>query len=485
MNQISPKYIFKAVQKHAVDKPSKSAVIDTKGRTLTYQELYKSALAVANDLLARGLNRGDRVLVTAGKEALFPAQYLGIHIAEGIAVPLDSQIPEERRDLIQALCNPRYSLSEDGFEDLSKVDASKCLKSSILSPNQPADLLFTTGTTGMPKGVLLSHQNLVASVQNINAYIGTCGDDIEVIALPLSHSFGLGRMRCLLWVGGTMVLTPGFERPKRLFDAMEKYAATGFSMVPAAWQLLHSLSGKRISSFAKYLRYVEFGSAPMKREHKELIAQLLPNTRICMHYGLTEASRAAFQEFHEDFGFLDSIGRPGPYVDISLKSDDGTIVPRGDLGELCIRGEMVMREYWNDPELTARSFFGDWFRTGDLGYQDEQGNFYIHGRVSEIINVGGQKVSPAEVEEALLKIDGICDAGCTSVMDAVAGEAVCAFIVVTNDFLTDSDIKNQLKVRLEPYKIPVSIVRTKNIPRTNSGKIQRQYLKYPPDKPES
>ncbi len=457
-----------------------TAIIDADGNCLTYRELHSATEAFADDLTKTGMTPGDRVIVVAGKGGSFVSRYLAIHQAGGIAVPLDPETPVRRMRMVADICRPRLIVSDEGIregaEDTGTGDTKEDRNGGFVS-DRPADLLFTSGTTGDPKGVLLTHGNLVASARNINAFIGTTTDDVEIIALPLSHSFGLGRLRCLLWLGACAVLVDGFSRPKQLFRAMSDHSATGMGMVPAAWALLYKLSGRHIGGYADRLRYVEIGSAPMPLEDKEQLAALLPRTRICMHYGLTEASRAIFQEFHEDAGKLDALGRPAPLADVCVKDQRGVDISTGEVGEICVRGPMVMRRYWAQPQRTAESFWGEWFRTGDLGRFDEDGLIYLHGRMSEIINVGGRKVSPEEVERSLRDMPGIVDAACVAVPDVISGEAVKLFVVPETGSSPElGEIRQFLKEHLEPYKLPTVLEPVASIPRTTSGKIQRQHL---------
>ena len=234
---------------------------------------------------------------------------------------------------------------------------------------------------------------------------------------------------------------------------MERCKVTGFGMVPASWAYLKKMSGRKIADFAKQLQYVEIGSAFMSVEEKKCLMDLLPATRICMHYGLTEASRSTFIEFHKDRAYLESVGRPSPGVEIKVFSDQGKEVPEGEEGELCVKG-------------------GDW------GYI-RNGYVYLKSRKKEMINVGGKKVSPIEVEEVLNQIGGVEESVCVGMADPgnVLGEVVKAFVVVSDENLSDTSICSYVQSKLENYKVPVCIERIKEIPKTPSGKIQRLLLK--------
>ena len=345
--------------------------------------------------------------------------------------------------------------------------------------SQIADILFTTGTLGIPKGVTLSYSNLSAAARNINTFIGNTNDDIELIALPMSHSFGLGRLRCALSIGATIVLLGTFANVKRFFSEIKRNHVTMFAMVPASWNFIKRMSGEYIKSFSDQLKFIEIGSSFMPIEDKKLLMKLLPHTRICMHYGSTEASRSAFMEFHSFKDNLDSIGLASPNCQIDIFLPDGKIAPCGCEGEICVKGAHVTSAYWNASiECFASDFYGDFFRTGDCGFKDEKGNIYLKSRIKEMINVGGKKVAPMEIEDILNTIDGIKDSACVGIPDPenMLGEVVKAYIV-TDTLITDDEIMSYIRSRLEVYKWPVAIERISAIPKTASGKIQRLLLK--------
>jgi long-chain acyl-CoA synthetase len=365
------------------------------------------------------------------------------------------------------------------FDAIPLDDAAEVhLELPYLEATDVADVMFTTGTTGAPKGVCLSHANISGSASNTTGFIGTCADDVEALALPLSHSFGLGRLRCVLSVGATLVLVSNFANLKSFFTVLDQEHVTGFGMVPAVWQYIKRLSGRRIAKFADQLRYIEIGSAAMPIEDKLLLMELFPKTRLCMHYGLTEASRALFSEFHANASNLESVGRPASSrVEVQVLGEDGQRLAAGVDGEICVRGNMVCQSYYL-PKDNDDAFYGDWFRTGDWGHCDENGDFYLTGRKKELINVGGEKVSPAAIEDAILSL-GVKDCACVAVSDpnGVLGEVPKAYLVKGDTPIEFDDIKSRLAQLLPPHEIPVVWEWIDQIPRTQSGKIQRLKLK--------
>jgi long-chain acyl-CoA synthetase len=480
---------MKTIEEQIFDKvqniPDKVALIsgDTE---ITYSQLWDYCLCAAEKLKQDyHLKKGDRVILSAAGNIEFVYAYFGVHMAGGICVPIDPDTNQTRFEYIEKSTTPvcvmglLHNVKKETIPFSDVVNGTS--KATYIAPEQSqvADILFTTGTTGAPKGVALSYNNLSAAARNINAFIGNTSSDVELLALPVSHSFGLGRLRCSLSKGATVVMLGTFANVKKFFKEMARCQVTMFAMVPASWGFIKKMSGKYIGKFADQLKFIEIGSSFMPVEDKELLMSLLPNTRICMHYGSTEASRSAFMEFHTYKDNLLSIGKASPNVEIKIFTSQGTPAALGEEGEVCVKGEHVTCSYWNEtPERFASDFYDGYFRTGDCGTMDAEGNIYLKSRIKEMINVGGKKVSPMEVEDILNTIPGIKESACIGIPDPgiVLGEVVKAFIVA-DDNLSNEEIMQQLRPQLEVYKLPVEIERINAIPKTGSGKIQRLSLK--------
>lgn len=466
--------------------PDKSAII-VGDCYISYGQLLARIEAAAAYLQSLGIQSGDHILLAAQKEVEFVYIYFAAHLLGVVNVVVDSASPAERLQYIIDVVKPVAC-----FGDGVKCENCRCiplhdnhfdapvhaLSLPRLSATAIADVMFTTGTTGKPKGVCLTHANIAGSSSNTNSFIGTAFDDVEALALPLSHSFGLGRLRCVLSVGATLVLVSNFANLKSFFKILETEQVTGFGMVPAVWQYIKRFSGRRIARFAPQLKYIEMGSAALPLEDKHLLMELFPDTRLCMHYGLTEASRAMFCEFHEDAEHLDSVGKPSsPLVEACVMDEQGSCVATGCDGEICVRGNMVTSAYIL-PQDNEDAFFGDWFRTGDWGHCDADGRFYLTGRKKELINVGGEKVCPVTIEEAIKSL-GVKDCACIAITDpnGVLGEVPKAFLLKTDNQPDLDEIKRRLSQLLSPHEIPVQWEWVNEIPRTASGKIQRFKLK--------
>lgn len=473
------------IWEHATHTPDKIAVIDENGNGISYAALWNNIQHAADSLRILGAKDGDRIILAASKSVDFIYIYFGAHLEGITTVPVDLEVNASRLERIVSLTMPKLiagELRNAGNLKVYTFGEIMGIKQEYQTLNLPvsghaADILFTTGTTGFPKGVVLSNGNEAQAAKNINTFIGNTADDVELLALPVSHSFGLGRIRCVLSKGGTLVIVGSFASMKKFFGAMEKYKATGFGMVPASWAYLSKMSGDRIGKFANQLRYIEIGSAPMSFAEKQRLMGLLPNTKICMHYGLTEASRSAFISFHDESDHLDTAGKASPNCDIAIFNAEGVKLGPNIDGEVCVKGRHVCSMYWHNEEAYKDDFFDGYFRTGDWGCLDNYGYLHLKSRTKEMINVGGKKVSPMEVEEALESIEGIREAACVGMPDPVMGEVVVAFVTTPVNDEREKEIIKTMSSLVENYKVPVAVRYVESLPKTTSGKLQRLKLK--------
>lgn len=482
--------IVEQVISYADITPNKIALSDGKCNW-TFMDL-KREIIYAKDILTFKYNiqQGDAVVIAANKQLSFVSVYFACHLIGAVALPVAPEINNKRLSLICEKVEPKLLLGlENGPEMMLRDDLSAFISpvdyeadEEITFPRLDtlADIIFTTGTTGEPKGVQLSHNNISAAALNINTFIKNTSNDVEMLALPISHSFGLGRLRCALSNGQTVIILGSFANMKRFFRFIEEYKVTGFGMVPASWSMIKKMSGTKIEEYSDQLKYIEIGSAPMAFDEKKLLINILPNTRICMHYGLTEASRSCFMEFHESEEYLDTVGMQSPNMYVEIMDENGNILPRGEEGEICVKGDAVTMGYYKLEDVNNNSYFGQYFRTGDWGTKDLDGRIRLCSRKKELINVGGKKVSPIEVEEALVSLEYIQEAVCVGIADpnGVLGEVVKAFVVTDYpERISDDKIRADLTNAIEDYKIPFQCEVIDEIPKTSSGKIQRLSLK--------
>lgn len=474
---------------HAEADPQRRALV-VEDQQVTYGQLLQRVAQAAQILRSRGVEAGDRVVLAASATPSFVYGYLACHYLGAIAAPVDPKIAPQRLGYIAEKARPkaiylarpprRSTLNWHPVEELSEDGRISELEPVTATAAQAADLLFTSGTTGEPKGVVLSHGAILAAAEYINAFLGNTADDREVLPLPLSHSFGLGRLRCNLLAGGTLIIVDGFGSPGRLLGALADWDATGFACVPAGFAVLFKTSGRKLGEFSKTLRYIEIGSAAMPLEHKRLLMTLLPDTRICMHYGLTEASRSAFIEFHEAGDRLESIGKPSLGVELRIVDKKGCDSAPGKAGRIIIKSSALMTGYWEDPAATREAFLGEYLITGDIGHRDEKGYLFLDAREKELINVGGREVSPGEIEALLDTHPAVAASACIGIPDLqeLTGMAVKAFLVARPgvDLPSSAQLAKHLRGKIELYKMPRSFEWIEELPRTASGKLQRTRL---------
>lgn len=481
METIRHSSLLEAIWSHATTSPDKAALVSTDGRHVSYRELADCITRSAGFLYLNGVRQGDRVLLSAQKEVEFVYSYFGAHMLGAVNVVVDAKNNEEHIGYIASVVKPILAIGlateacpSIDYANLVLPVAPSFQKPVGITSESTADIMFTSGTTGKPKGVCLSHYNVFSSASNINGFIGNGEGDVELLALPVCHSFGLGRLRCNMLIGATVVLHNGFANIKSVFDTIERYGITGFGMVPAVWAYIKRFSGKRISRYSGQIHYIEIGSAAMPVEDKQMLAEMFPDTRICMHYGLTEASRAVFMEFHEYADDLASAGRNvSPAVEIKIVKEDGGDASPFEEGEVCIRGNMVMKSYFS-PGDNDNAFINGFFRTGDWGYMAEDGRLYLVARKKELINVGGKKVSPVEIEDALAAA-GVGESMCVAMKDpdGILGEVPKALLVRNTFAKSVEEIREALKYALEPFKMPRVFEIVDSIPKTSSGKKKR------------
>ncbi len=482
--------VIETLRRRAAQHPERDALVRGDQR-VSYGDLWARVMAAAGEIARCGVGPGDRVLLAAPSVPAFVFGYFAAHVLGAVAVALDPNAPAVRRDELIRRTAPKlaFGAKAEPSAEICQVRAitelsALPLREAAFEPpalDTLADLIFTNGTTGRPKGVRLTHRNLAAAAHHINATIGNCEGDVEVMPLPLSHSFGLARLRCNLVAGATVVLVEGFRLPGEIFAAIEQHRATGLVGVPAGFAVLLRFGKRGLGPFAGHLRYVEIGSASMPIEHKRALMELLPKTNLWMRYGLTEAAGSVFLECHRQRDRLDSAGLPAQDVQLDVRAEDGSACGVGEDGMLWIRGAHVSPGYWDDDELTARSFVGGWVRTGDVACLDRAGFAHLHGRKDDMINVGGFNVSPEEVEQVLETHPAVREAACIGVSDPrqISGQVVRAYLVLAGGRAraANAELSHWVSARLEPYKVPTQYQWIATLPRTALGKLVRATLR--------
>jgi long-chain acyl-CoA synthetase len=301
--------------------------------------------------------------------------------------------------------------------------------------------------------------------------------------LPLSDGFGLGRLRCSMLAGVAVILVEGFIYPENIFRAFEDHKASGFCCVPSGFASLFQITGDKLGEYGHQLKYVETATAPLPSDVKERLLRILPQTRVFNTYGLTETTATiAFVELRASQQEPIPVGRPVPGVEIRIADEHERPVSVGALGLVLIRGDNVMKGYWRDPARTQDVLIEGWLRTNDIGFLDAEGYLYLKGRKEELINVGGLKVAPIEIERVLEKHAAVKECACIGISDpaSLMGEAIKAFLVPKfRDAArpANDELIKFLRNIIEAYKIPSQFVWVDELPKTPVGKLQRLRLR--------
>ncbi len=486
--------------------PDAIAVVDGT-RRVGYGELADGVRRFAGMLRAQGLGNGERVAIALpNREEAIVACY-GAWLAGCIAVPLNVQA--SRRELGSWLrhCAPRVVLLEEDAAEAAAAVASDaagacCLRLAPGTPGldwtrqvdgaapcadaanagnggHPAAILYTSGTTGAPKGVTLTHRNFVANVDAIVEYLELRADDSTVTILPFYYAYGASVLHTHLAAGARLVIEPNLVFPHVVVQALAREQATGFSGVPSTFALL--LERRVLEGVAlPRLRYVTQAGGAMTVAMVARLQAQLPQASLFVMYGQTEATaRLAWLPPARLADKPGSAGRAISGVSLEVRDDAGVALAPGVDGEVWARGDNVMAGYWNDPAATALALRDGWLRTGDIGRLDDEGFLFLAGRRSDMIKTGAHRVHPLDVEEALLELDGVVDAAVAGVDDAILGQVVQAWVVARGDGLDVDAVRAHCRARLAAYKVPRHVVFVPALPRTASGKVRRALLAQP------
>ena len=497
----------------AVNMPDKTALV-VGGIRMSYRDLDAQSDRVASALAARGVARGDRVLLVADNSAEAVVALYAVVKAGAIACPLN---PQTRADKFSAICAriepaamimqarlggmaervcsedmPRIAIANDGAElrsgwiDFGTLAAGASLSESVDvgrpggagGAGELALLIHTSGSTGVPKGVMLTHDNVTAACTAIVTYLENTAEDIILSVLPLSFGYGLTQVVTAAMCGATLVLEKSFAFPRVILKRMAEEGVTGFPLVPTMAALL--LQMKDLSpGFLPKLRYITSAAAQLPPVMSMGLRSLFPDAQLCIMYGQTECLRATWLPPQDVALKPTSAGIAIPGGEVAVVDERGVPVAPGVIGELVVRGPHVMQGYWRDEAATAAALrpapepWGRELRTGDLFRMDEDGYFYFVTRNDDIIITRGEKVSPQEVERVLYAFEGIREAAVVGTADPILGEAVKAVIVAEpGRRLDEREIIRHCARFLEDFMVPKAIEFRDSLPRTASGKIR-------------
>ncbi len=461
------------------------------GTHLTSRELHARVAALAAALSGDGFAAGDRLalLLPNGPEyieLIYACAWLGL-----IAVPLNTRLSATEIDHILADASPRGLVRHSSLPAPSVqlqwqrvLDKEALQGRSDLSPRICYDpeavlaLIYTSGTTGQPKGVMVTHANVLANIHDFNYWMRYREGGVYLHAAPIFHIADFPAMFAAPAFGACQVTIPKFN-PQTFCETVESERVTHTVLVPTMINLLIQFPevGKYDLSSLEVLAY---GGSPIAPELIHRIRTLLPHVKLVQVYGLSETGfLAGLQDEEHVEGRLLSCGRPCPGIDMQVVDELGKQVDAGTRGELVARGANVMRGYWNNPLETAHAFQDGIFRTGDVGYQDRDGYFYILDRLKDMIVTGGENVYSGEVEAVIYKHPAVREAAVFGIPDEQWGELVTACIVLKQGMvLTANDLISYCRRFLASYKVPRRIEFSEiDLPKSGSGKILKRVLR--------
>ncbi len=344
-----------------------------------------------------------------------------------------------------------------------------------------AMLIYTSGSTGVPKGVMMTHQNVVAAATSITTYLENTPDDIILNVLPISFDYGLYQVLMAMRVGATLVLEKSFAFPQAILNKIAAEKVTGLPLVPTMAAILLQMKDVKPGAYP-HLRYITNTAAALPPAHITRLQELFPQTRLYSMYGVTECKRCTYLPPEQLAKRPGSVGVAIPGTEAYVVDDAGQRVSPGTVGELVIRGPHVMQGYWEDPDATGRALRRVAFltekllHTGDLFRADEEGFLYFVARKDDIIKTRGEKVSPKEIENVLYALAGIREAAVIGVPDAILGMAIKAVVVSTNAAMQEQDVIRHCARHLEEFMIPKFVEFRDALPKTDSGKISRRLI---------
>lgn len=482
--------IVECVYRHAQTAPDKLCVVDEL-HEITYQNYWNMILKIRQLLLNHDITYGDCVVAEADQTVVYLALELAVQLCGAIFVPLEKNCAEKRISDIVIVTNAVMVITvQPSYYGCANISYAQ-LEEKILSINiygnpenfpdlqDTSEILFSTGTTGKPKGIELTHQNNIALAENVKYGVEMDTDNVELIPVPLNHSHGLRRYYGNMYNGSTVIVLNGVLNITQFFSCLEKYHVTAIDLVPASLGIILKLSKRKLGEYKNQLKYIQLGSAPLSESDKILLCELLPYTRLYNFYGSTESGCTCILDFNKYRGLKGCIGKATYNACFNFVDENHQPVhaTEENPGFLACYGAMNMKGYWRDIEETQKVLKKGILYSNDLAYCDENGFIYMLGRKGDVINVGGSKVAPDEIEAVTMKYPGILDCACVGVPDKIKGQVPKLFIVTEEkDDFDLQKLRKYLQMQFEPYKIPKDIEFIPKIPRTFNGKIKRKDL---------
>lgn len=471
-------------------------------RKLTIGEIFQRVRSLAAGLFEQGLKPGDRVGIYLPNCPEAVESLLAVIYAGGIAMPLNPQWKSSEIEAMLGNAGARFLiLSPAAREEMKRINRQslaveqficigerppegcfayhsyfldKEIEAADSGDDQAAVLVHTSGTTGSPKAVMLTHRNLISNFSATAQFLKLNPDDLILGILPLYHVMGMAFALAPVFRAGSVVLAPEFTTGKAM-SALRNLKVTVLASVPTAYAILNGLEHHPVDRVSG-LKFAISGGAPLAAEIKDRFEARF-QTRLLEGYGLSEATCVSTMNPPQGPVKPGSVGVPLPGVKLEVRNEDGEVLAHDQVGELWVSGEHVMAGYWANPEATAAVLKDGWLRTMDLGYYDADGYFYLKGRRKDLIIRGGENIYPREVEEVLLRHPAIAECAVIGIADWVWGEEVMALVVLkSGSRLSSSELGEYCHREIADYKCPRLWKIVSELPKTATGEVARQKL---------
>lgn len=457
---------------------------------ISFKDLYNQSLALSVHL-QNYHGEGKNIILIAQNSIFFVVSYLAILKSGNVCVPLDYSIEQTNLDFILNQTESELVFSSgnlqsklnftEGIRILDEKEVSVIIDNGsnliikdIISEDTIAEIVFTSGSTGIPKGVMLSHKNIIANTSSIISYLKLTSEDIICVVLPFHYCYGLSLLHTHLRAGGSMVINNTFMFIGSVINDLKEFGCTGFAGVPSHFQILL----KRTEIFKKpdalSLRYLTQAGGKLHNQFIQEICEAIPDKEFYVMYGQTEATaRLSYLDPSKVLQKLGSIGKGIPGVELRIVNELGEEVDNGIEGELIAKGNNIMVGYYKDEEGTNCALKDNWLYTGDYAKKDNEGYIFIVARKKEILKVRGKRVSPKEIEEVILSIPEVIDCTIKGYEDIIMGEGIEATIVIRDineEIAVEKKVILECKNKLAAYKIPTKYLFKDQMTLKSSGK---------------
>ncbi len=490
--------------------PDKIAIVHDDHR-VSYGSLNAQAESLAGQLAGSGVKKGDRVVLLLENSADYIISYYAALKVGAVVAPMNPGLKPDGLQYLLDELEPAVMIASFKSERLMKAIDLTGLGLKLVVIKQPkmawqglpfahisleeavsqtttdwekhsiedsdlASIIYTSGSTGEPKGVMLSHGNIVTNTKSICQYLSLCDNDIQMVVLPFFYVMGKSLLNTHMSVGGTVVINNRFMYPADVVNQMVTEKVTGFSGVPSTYAYLLNRSPlAACRDQLNHLRYCSQAGGHMARTLKMELREALPrHTDIVVMYGATEASARLTYLAPDHFASkMDSIGKPIPGVTVGIFNNEEKEVSDGQEGELVASGPNIMKGYWKNPKDTTKVLGEHGYHTGDIGYRDKDGFLHVLRRKDGLLKVGGHRVNPTEIEDAIMATDMVIEAAVVGTPDKLMGNILSAIVVFKENETQTNDLLEKCAATLPSHKVPAHVISTRALPKNASGKIDK------------